>query len=94
MPEFNRKTLEVLRQPLEEGEVTISRARRSTTFPAGLILVTAMNPYPCSYRSDPRLACSCAPPQLENYLALSRVGFSARLPIIGSSHVNPTPVRP
>jgi magnesium chelatase family protein len=52
MPEFNRKTLEVLRQPLEEGSVTISRALRSTTFPAEFILVAAMNPCPCGYRSE------------------------------------------
>jgi magnesium chelatase family protein len=51
MPEFNRKTLDVLRQPLEEGEVTISRALRSTTFPAEFILVVAMNPSPCGYLS-------------------------------------------
>ena len=69
MPEFNRKTLEVLRQPLEEGEVTISRALRSTTFPAEFILVAAMNPCPCGYRSDPRRACSCTPPQVEKYLS-------------------------
>ena len=69
LPEFNRKTLEVLRQPLEEGEVTISRALRSTTFPAEFILVAAMNPCPCGYRSDPRRACSCTPPQVEKYLS-------------------------
>ena len=51
MPEFNRKTLEVLRQPLEEGCVTISRALQSTTFPAEFILVAATNPCPCGYRS-------------------------------------------
>ena len=54
MPEFNRKTLEVLRQQLELGEVTISRALRSTTFPAEFIPVAAMNPCPCEYRSMPR----------------------------------------
>jgi magnesium chelatase family protein len=51
MPEFNRKTLEVLRQPLEEGEVTISRALRSPTFPAEFVLVAAINPCPCGYQS-------------------------------------------
>jgi hypothetical protein len=51
MPEFNRKTLEVLRQPLEEGFVTISRALRSTTFPADFVLVAAMNPCPSGYHS-------------------------------------------
>jgi magnesium chelatase family protein len=51
MPEFNRKTLEVLRQPLVEGRVTISRAMNSSTFPADFILVAAMNPCPCGYRS-------------------------------------------
>ena len=52
MPEFNRKNLKVLRQPLEEGSVTISRALRSTTFPAEFILVAAMNPCPCGYRYE------------------------------------------
>jgi magnesium chelatase family protein len=54
MPEFNRKTLEVLRQPLEEGAVTISRALRSTTFPAEFILVAAMNPCPWVCAKDDR----------------------------------------
>ncbi|HEV3007360.1 MAG TPA: YifB family Mg chelatase-like AAA ATPase, partial [Pirellulales bacterium] len=54
LPEFNRRTLEVLRQPLEDGTVTISRALASTTFPASFMLVAALNPCPCGYRNDPR----------------------------------------
>jgi magnesium chelatase family protein len=86
MPEFNRKTLEVLRQPLEEGKVTISRAMNSSTFPADFILVAAMNPCPCGYRSDPRRACSCTPPQIEKYLSrisgplLDTSSFTSRSP--------------
>ena len=69
LPEFNRKTLEVLRQPLEENAVTISRAIGSLTFPARLMLVAAMNPCPCGYRGDPRRQCTCSPQQIERYLA-------------------------
>ena len=54
LPEFNRRTLEVLRQPLEDGVVTISRALNSTTFPADFMLIAALNPCPCGYRNDPR----------------------------------------
>ena len=54
MPEFNLETLEVLRQPLEEGFVTISRVLRSTTFPADFVLAAAMNPSPCGYRAHSR----------------------------------------
>jgi magnesium chelatase family protein len=68
LPEFNRRTLEVLRQPLEDGTVTISRALRSTTFPADFMLIAAMNPCPCGYRNDPRRACQCSPAQVERYL--------------------------
>jgi len=57
LPEFNRKTLEVMRQPMEDGVVTISRALRSSTFPADFMLVAAANPCPCGYRSDPRRSC-------------------------------------
>jgi len=68
LPEFNRKTLEVMRQPLEDGVVTISRALRSSTFPADFMLVAAANPCPCGYRSDPRRSCNCTPPQVERYM--------------------------
>jgi len=68
LPEFNRRTLEVLRQPLEDGEVTISRARRTTRFPAEFMLVAALNPCPCGYRGDPRRECQCTVPQIDRYM--------------------------
>ena len=68
LPEFNRRTLEVLRQPLEDGTVTISRAVGSLTFPANLMLVAAMNPCPCGYLGDPKRQCHCNPMQIERYL--------------------------
>ncbi len=69
LPEFNRPTLEALRQPLEEGTVTISRALNSTTFPANFMLVAALNPCPCGYRGDARRSCHCSPPQVERYMS-------------------------
>jgi magnesium chelatase family protein len=68
LPEFNRSTLEVLRQPLEDGNVTISRALNSTTFPANFMLIAALNPCPCGYRNDPRRECHCTVPQIERYM--------------------------
>jgi magnesium chelatase family protein len=67
MPEFHRRVLEVLRQPLEDGRVTISRAARTTVFPARFVLVAAMNPCPCGYSGDDRRACRCTPHQIESY---------------------------
>jgi magnesium chelatase family protein len=69
LPEFNRQTLEVLRQPLEDGTVTISRALTSTTFPASFMLIAALNPCPCGYRGDPRRSCHCTPPAIERYMS-------------------------
>lgn len=68
LPEFNRRTLEVLRQPLEDRVVTISRALSSTTFPAEFMLVAALNPCPCGYRTDPRRDCKCSTPAIERYM--------------------------
>ena len=68
LPEFNRRSLEVLRQPLEEGRVTISRALTSTTFPASFVLVASMNPCPCGYMGSPVRSCKCTPIQIEKYM--------------------------
>ncbi|MER3415840.1 MAG: magnesium chelatase [Gemmataceae bacterium] len=67
LPEFARKTLEVLRQPLEEGRVTISRALQAATFPARFMLVAAMNPCPCGYLGDSRRPCKCSAREIEFY---------------------------
>ncbi|MEQ8210870.1 MAG: YifB family Mg chelatase-like AAA ATPase [Lacipirellulaceae bacterium] len=69
LPEFNRQTLEVLRQPLEDGHVSISRALRSTEFPADFMLLASLNPCPCGYRNDPRRECHCSSPQIERYMS-------------------------
>lgn len=67
LPEFRRSTLEVMRQPLEDGWVVISRAAGTMTFPADFMLVTAMNPCPCGYFGDPARECRCSPAQVERY---------------------------
>jgi magnesium chelatase family protein len=69
LTEFQRHVLEVLRQPLEDGEITISRAARTLTFPAHFTLVAAMNPCPCGYFNSVLKECSCTPPQIQRYLA-------------------------
>lgn len=67
LPEFKRSTLEVLRQPLEDRRVTVSRAAGTVTFPANVMLVAAMNPCACGYFGDPKRECRCSPKQVENY---------------------------
>ena len=67
MPEFARGALEVLRQPLEEGHVTIARAARTARFPARFVLVGAMNPCPCGFAGDLRRECRCTPQQIAKY---------------------------
>lgn len=67
LPEFRRDVLELLRQPLEEGKVTISRATMSATFPARIMLIAAMNPCPCGYYGDARHECTCTIPQINRY---------------------------
>lgn len=88
LPEFNRQTLEVLRQPLEDGEVTISRALATTTFPADFMLIASLNPCPCGYRNDPRRECHCGVNQVERYMAkisgplLDRVDLQIEVPAV------------
>ncbi len=66
-PEFRRNILDLLRQPLEDGQVTIARAGLALTFPARFMLVAAMNPCPCGYSGDPARPCSCSPNQVQRY---------------------------
>jgi magnesium chelatase family protein len=67
MPEFARRVLEVLRQPLEEGRVTIARAARTAVFPARFVLIAAMNPCPCGFLGDERRPCRCTPTHIATY---------------------------
>jgi magnesium chelatase family protein len=67
LPEFKKNVLEVLRQPLEDGKVTISRALSSLTFPSSFMLIAAMNPCPCGFYTDPNRECTCTVPQILRY---------------------------
>jgi magnesium chelatase family protein len=67
LPEFRKNVLEVMRQPMEDGKVTISRASTSLTFPAQFMLVAAMNPCPCGFYGDTQRPCICTSPQLQRY---------------------------
>jgi magnesium chelatase family protein len=67
LPEFDRRVLEALREPLETGEVSVSRAARSAQYPAAFQLIAAMNPCPCGYQGDERGACHCTPDAIDRY---------------------------
>ena len=69
LPEFPRNVLEVLRQPLEDGRVTIARAAMTLSFPATFMLAAAMNPCPCGYFNDPSHECTCTPPLIQRYVS-------------------------
>jgi magnesium chelatase family protein len=69
LPEFKKNVLEVMRQPLEDGRVTISRAETTLTYPARFMLACAMNPCPCGYYGDPTHQCTCTPPVIQRYMA-------------------------
>ena len=87
-PEFNKNVLEVLRQPLEDGLVTIARVQSTLTFPAQFMLAAAMNPCPCGYYTDPARECTCTPHQIQKYLGkisgplLDRIDLHIEVPAL------------
>lgn len=87
--EFNRSGLEVLRQPLEDRQVTISRSHSTATFPASFMLVAAMNPCPCGNLTDPRKACRCGQRDIERYRRKISEPLLDRIDI----HIDVPPVR-
>jgi len=88
LPEFHRHVLDVLRQPIEDGEVTISRASMSLTFPARFTLAAAMNPCQCGFFGDPLHECTCTPPLIQRYMArisgplLDRIDLHIQVPAV------------
>ncbi|AXI01819.1 YifB family Mg chelatase-like AAA ATPase [Aquirhabdus parva] len=96
LPEFDRKVLEVLRQPIESNEVVISRAARQVTFPAKFQLVAAMNPCPCGYASDTTTRCTCTTDMISRYRAklsgplLDRIDLHIEVPAIPASDLQQT----
>jgi len=88
LPEFQRNVLEVLRQPLEDGAVTIARASMSLTFPARFMLAAAMNPCPCGFFNDSSRECTCTPPIIQRYVSkisgplLDRIDIHIDMPAV------------
>ena len=88
LPEFKKNVLEVLRQPLEDSKVTVSRSKLSLEFPANFMLAAAMNPCPCGYFTDPNRECTCTPPAIQKYMAkisgplLDRIDIHIEVPAV------------
>lgn len=88
LPEFARNVLEVLRQPLEDGKITVSRSRMTLEFPANFMLVCAMNPCPCGFNTDPSKECTCTQMQIQKYMAkisgplLDRIDLHIEVPAV------------
>ncbi len=96
LPEFKKNVLEVMRQPLEDGWVTISRAMLSLTYPATFMLASAMNPCPCGFYTDPSKECSCTAPQVQRYLSrisgplLDRIDIHIDVPAVKYNELSGT----
>jgi magnesium chelatase family protein len=94
LPEFPRRVLESLRQPLEDKIVTISRASGSSTFPANFLLLAAMNPCPCGYNGDPIRECACSPGLIQRYQKrlsgplLDRIDLHVEVPQVDYEKLN------
>lgn len=94
LPEFKRNVLEALRQPLEDGQVTISRAITSLTYPASLMLVAAMNPCKCGFHGDPFHQCLCTPHQIQTYRSkvsgplMDRIDIHVEVPAIRFNEIS------
>jgi magnesium chelatase family protein len=93
LPEFHRDVLEVMRQPLEDGFVSIARAAQSLSFPARFQLIASMNPCPCGFFSDPRRACVCSSTQIRRYLGrisgplLDRIDIHVEVPRLSTQEL-------
>ncbi|HEX7180706.1 MAG TPA: YifB family Mg chelatase-like AAA ATPase [Thermoanaerobaculia bacterium] len=100
LPEFRRDTLEALRQPLEEGHVTVVRVRAHLQFPARFSLLAAMNPCPCGHLGDPRYDCRCPPPLVERYRGrvsgplLDRIDLHVEVPAVSLRELRSGPGEP
>lgn len=101
LPEMNRSSLEVLRQPLEDRVISISRAKYTVTYPCSFMLVASMNPCPCGYYGDPKHTCVCSPGQIQRYLSkisgplLDRIDLQCSiLPVPFSEISNAAPGEP
>ncbi|MCF6283829.1 MAG: YifB family Mg chelatase-like AAA ATPase [Candidatus Hydrogenedentes bacterium] len=96
LPEFNRAALEVLRQPLEDGQVHIRRANYSVTYPSRFMLVVAMNPCPCGSRTDPRRRCRCSTGDVQRYMGrlsgplLDRIDIHVDVPALSFDELTDT----
>lgn len=94
LPEFQRLAIEVLRQPLEDGVVNITRANTSCTYPSNILLAASMNPCKCGYYGDPKHECTCTPPQIQKYMSkisgpmLDRIDIHVEVPSVSYSDLS------